>query len=106
MPVVPEIVLTSLPVETSQSLILWSALPERRLRPFGLKATELTAPVWPVSACALLLSDHRQILMTCPASAEAIRWPSGLKATAHTAARCPISVASSFPEARSHILTV
>src|ERR1039458_5933997 len=40
----------------SQSLMVWSRLPETRVRPLGLKATELTESEWPVrvrSGCTL-----------------------------------------------------
>src|SRR5947209_3817561 len=73
-----------------------SPLPEARVLPSGLKATDDTPSVCPLRvACSLpVATSHNLIVLSLLADANVL--PSGLKATDCTSSECPLRVSRSF----------
>src|SRR5262249_30345191 len=96
----------------SHSLTVPSQLPEVRVLPSGLKATEETVSACPfssVSVCSLARFHNFSspgLPGDTPPPAEARALPSGLNATEVTEPKCPLSESSSRPWATSHNRTV
>jgi hypothetical protein len=65
----------------SQSLIVWSVLPDAKMPSLGLKAMEFTDPVWPASVRSSRPLATSQSLIVLSKLPEAKVLPSGLKAT-------------------------
>src|SRR5205807_2211793 len=74
-------------------------LPEARILPSGLKATDVTGKLCPLRVAVIfpLFTSHSLIVLSSLPQASA--WPSGLNATEEAGAPCPLRVASSLPVA-------
>jgi len=79
--VCPWSVARSLPVATSQSLMVLSSPPDARVLPSALNATDMTAWVCPWSVARRLPVATSQSMTVLSPLAEARVFPSGLNAT-------------------------
>ena len=90
----------------SQTLTVPSSLAEAICRPSGLKATQLTALVCPLSVSVSSPVPASQTLTVLSSLAEAWRRPSRLNATPSTDLVCPLSVRISWPMPASQTFPV
>jgi hypothetical protein len=92
----------------SQSLTVLSLLLEAMIFPSGLKATEITAPLWPLRGSPTWAPEEAsQSLTVLSLLLEAMIFPSGLKVTEVTPLMWPSRGSPTWaPEEASQSLTV
>ena len=102
----PRMAATLTPETASHSSTAPSRPPDASRQPSTLKATAVTAPLWPTVAlgyCSTLDTAHCRIVAS--SLADTTRWPSTENATPRTAPPWPCSVAKGLDVARSHTRT-
>src|SRR3972149_11099605 len=97
----------ALPVSISQRIMVLSQLPDARVLPLGLKATDLTEEACPLSVFIILPVSISQRIIVLSLLPDARVFPSGLKVTELTSLLvCPSNFRISLPDEASQSMRI